>query len=328
MPDAIDTVEPTAAAAPKDLATGARRAPVARSDRAYWGVLYVTTFVFVFICIAFLVTLISSSIPAWRHSGIGLITSSNWDPQNSDYGALSLIVGTLETSLIALILGIPIGITAAVSIVHLVPRRLQTPLSSFVELLAAVPSVVYGMVGVVVLAPYFQADVLPWLQSVSGGFFLFSGTLSGYSILLAGVVLTIMVLPTIVALSRDAIARVPQDQVEGALSVGATKWQTLYRVVVPDARAGITGAVTLAAARALGETIAVAMVIGGNYHLSSSVAQGGATIAATIAQTFDGATALTISALAALAVILIAITATVNYAGRRMLHRAERGAYL
>jgi phosphate transport system permease protein len=137
-----------------------------------------------------------------------------------------------------------------------------------------------------------------------------------------------MVLPTIVALSRDAIATVPHDQVEGALSVGATKWQTLRKVVVPGARVGITGAVTLAAARALGETIAVAMVIGGNVHLSRSLAQGGTTIAAQIAQSFDGATALTISNLFALSVILIAITASVNLLGRRLLHRANRGAML
>ena len=328
MPEATTALKADASGHPDQAGERSRRSP-ARSDRAYWFVLYGIGIIFVAICATFLISTILNSLPAWRHSGFGLIFGTTWDPDNSQYGALPLIVGTLETSFIALLFAVPIGILVAVSIVHLVPVRLRTPLSSFVELLAAIPSVVYGMVGVLVLAPWFQQHLLPWLQSTTHNFVLFSGVaFSGYSVLLAGVVLFVMVLPTIVALSRDAIASVAHDQVEGAVSIGATRWQTIFRVVLPAARVGITGAVTLAAARALGETIAVAMVIGGAFKIHSSISQGGNTAAAAIATSWDGSTALTISALFALGVILIAITAAVNTAGRQMLSRANRGAQL
>ena len=294
----------------------------------YWGVLYGAAIVFAFICIALLLTLVVQSLPAWRNSGLGLFTGSTWDPINKQYGALPLIVGTLETAAIALLFAVPIGIAVALCIVHLLPAPLRTPFSSFVEMLAAVPSVVYGIVGLLLLAPWCQNVLYPWLNSVTHNFVLFSNVTSGYSTLLAGMVLFVMILPTIMALSRDAIAAVPKDQVEAALSVGATRWQTLYRVVLPDARAGITGAVTLASARALGETIAVSMVIGGAFGLSRSLFGQGNTIAATIATSWDDSTALTKSALVALALILVVLTAFVNYVGRRLLARSTQGATL
>lgn len=300
------------------------RKPRARSDFLYWGVLMVATGLFAVVTCTFLYILISSSIPAWRHSGISFIFGATWNPGAGTYGALPLIVGTLETTAIALILAVPMGFLVAIALVHLAPTRLRTPLSSFVEMLAAVPSVVYGIVGVLVLAPYFQQHFLPWLESVTHNFYLFSGNFSTTSVLLAGVVLFVMVLPTIVSLSRDAIAAVPHDRIEGALSVGATKWQTIFRVVLPDARRGLTGAVTLAAGRALGETIAVAMVIGGYFHLSHSLLSGGTTLASSLATQWDDSSALTKSALGGLAIILIAITAAVNFAGRRMIRRASQ----
>lgn len=313
----------------RDLAGGPKWRSPARSDGAYWFVLYGMALIFIAICAAFLVTTVLNSLPAWRHSGFGLIFGTTWDPDNAQYGALPLIFGTLETSFIALLFAVPLGLLVAVAIVHLIPNRFRSPISSFVELLAAIPSVVYGFIGILVLAPWFQQYLLPWLKSTTHNFPLFSGAaFSGYSILLAGVVLFVMVLPTIVALSRDAIASVAHDQVEGAMSIGATRWQTIFHVVLPAARTGIIGAVTLAAARALGETIAVAMVVGGAFKIHSSISQGGNTMAAAIATGWDGATALTISALFALGVILIAITAAVNTAGRRMLSRANRGAQL
>jgi len=320
---AVETV-----ATPAPIGPARRKLPLAGSDGAYWGLLYGVALIFVVVCVALLWSTIDNSLPAWRHSGIGLIFGATWDPQQNLYGALPLIAGTFETSFIALLFAVPIGILCAVAIVHLLPRRLRTPLSSFVELLAAIPSVVYGVVGILVLQPWFQSNLDPWLQSTTHNFVLFSGTFSGYGILLAGIVLFVMVLPTIVAFSRDAIASVPHDQVEGALSVGATKWQTIFHVVLPSARAGIVGAVTLAAARALGETIAVALVIGGSTRLSSSVLQSGDTLSAIIATTFDGASNLNQSALFALGVILIAITATVNAAGRQMLRHSNVGARL
>jgi len=322
------TTESAPPAVPEDRVPGRVKRPRARSDGLYWGILYGATLVFVVVCVAFLVTLVTSSFSAWRHSGLGLIFGTTWNPDKELYGALPLLVGTLETTIIALVLAVPLGILVAVALVHLVPRRLRTPLSSFVELLAAVPSVVFGGVGFLVLAPYFQQHFYPWLQSTTHSFYLFSGTFSTTSTLLAGIVLFVMVLPTIVALSRDAIATVPVEQVEGAMSLGATKWQILSRVVLPSSRTGITGAVTLAAARALGETIAVAMVIGNYFKINHSLLSGGTTLASALATQWDGATSLTISALGALAVILIAITASVNYLGRALLRRASQGALL
>jgi phosphate transport system permease protein len=325
-------IQPTTESAPAptsdDRDPGRSTRPRARSDAGYWGILYGVTLIFVAVCLTFLFTLVTSSFSAWRHSGLGLIYGRTWNPDRELYGALPLITGTLETSFIALLLAVPLGVLVAVSIVHLIPARLRTPLSSLVELLAAVPSVVYGMVGFLVLAPYFQLHFYPWLQSVTHGFYIFSGTFSTTSVLLAGIVLFVMILPTIVALSRDAIATVPLDQIEGAMSVGATRWQTLSKVVLPSARPGITGAVTLAAARALGETIAVAMVIGNYFKINHSLLSGGTTLASALATQWDGATALTVSALGALAVILIAITAIVNVTGRQLLRRANQGGLL
>lgn len=325
MTAASTAIEDPQIAPRSDQARRTRR-PSAWSDRVYWGILYGAAILFAFVCLAFLVTLVAQSLPGWRHTGIGLLWHSTWDPVNSQYGALPLIVGTLETSALALLFAVPIGIAVALAIVHLIPSALRTPLSALVELLATVPSVIYGIIGVIVLAPYCQNHLFPWLNSITHNFVLFSDVTSGQSVLLAGMVLFVMVLPTIVSLSRDAIAAVPHDQVEGALSVGATKWQTLYRVVLPSARVGITGAVTLGAARALGETIAVLFIVGGSFTISASLFAHGNTIAATIATTWDDSTALTKSVLCSLALILIAITATLNYAGSRLLARSRKGA--
>lgn len=321
-------IETVAAPAPRDPTRRRRKLPLVGSDGVYWGVLYGVGVIFLAICGAFLYSTIDNSLAAWRHSGLGLITSSNWDPDGSDYGALPLILGTLETSFIALLFAVPIGILCAVTMVHLVPRRLRTPLSSFVELLAAIPSVVYGMVGALVLVAWFQSNLSPWLASVTHNFVLFSGPFPGNSTLLAGLILFVMILPTIAAFSRDAIASVPHDQIEGALSVGATKWQTIYRVVLPSARAGLTGAVTLGAARAVGETIAVAMVIGNATVFHASLLKTGGTLAATIANEWIDATSLTTSALFALGTMLIVLTATINAVGRQLLRRSQVGQSL
>jgi len=326
MSETTDTAAP--AATVKDPAGRPKRRP-AGSDTLYKSVLYGASGLFALVCIGFIWGVVSPSIPAWKASGLSIIYGTTWDPSSGTFGAFPLILGTVETTAIALFLAIPIGIGTALTIVHLLPRRVKIPVSSAVELLAAVPSVVYGMFGLVILAPIFSGHVEPWLASLTGGHFPFSGTPEGISVLLAGVVLFVMVLPTIVALSRDVIDTVPHDQIEGALSVGASRWQMLYRVVLPGARTGIVGAVTLATARALGETIAVAMVIGGNPKLANSLFSPGSTLAATIATEFQGSTTQELAYLAALAVILMAITISVNSAGRRIIRRSSvKGALL
>ena len=239
--------------------------------------------------------------------------------QRTKFGALPIIVGTLATTAIALFFAIPIGVGSALAIVHVLPDRLRILFSSLVELLAAVPSVVYGLWGLLVLAPWFESTVQPALAHITGSKFPFQATPEGVSILLAGCVLFIMILPIIAALSRDAIAVVPREQFEGALSLGATKWQVLRKVVLPAARTGIVGAVTLGTARALGETVAVAMVIGLNPLFPPSLFSTAATLASTIAVQFQDASPLQVAALGALAVILMAMTGIVNWFGRRLV---------
>lgn len=327
MPEA--TAAPERTAPRSTLLAGGRMRSSARRDLPYWATLYGAAAIFVVICGVLLYSTIWGSWPAWQHSGLGLLTGTVWDPGNGQYGALPLLVGTLETTLIALLFGVPMGVLTAVAIVFLVAPRLRTPMSSFVELLAAIPSVVYGFIGLLIIVPWGGNTLFPWLQSTTHNFILFSGEQpGGPSVLIAGIVLFIMVLPTVVAFSREAIAVVPDELIEGSLSLGATRWQTIFRVVLPAARTGIVGAVTLAAARALGETIAVSMVIGGSFTTSGSILNPGNTLAATIATTWDDASALTHAALLALGVILIVIAALINGLGRALIARGTRGARL
>ncbi|MGD0943502.1 MAG: phosphate ABC transporter permease subunit PstC [Acidimicrobiales bacterium] len=293
-----------------------------KSDWAYLLILYGVSGLFALICVVFLISVIVSSVPAWRHSGLSILYGRTWSQATDSFGALPIIAGTLLTTAIALVLAIPIGIGSALAIVHVLPGRARIFASSLVELLAAVPSVVYGLWGLLVLAPWFEKTVEPDLADITNGHWPFNPPFEGVGVLLAGCVLFVMILPMIVALSRDAIAVVPNDQFEGALSIGATKWQVLSRVVLPAARTGIVGAVTLATARALGETVAVAMVIGLNPLFPHSLLSTASTLASTIALQFQDATPLQVAALGALAVILMAMTAIVNWIGRRLIQRS------
>ena len=296
-----------------------------KSDFAHWGMLYGVSGLFAVICAVFLISVIVSSIPAWKHSGLSIIYGRTWNQGTDSFGALPIITGTVATTVIALVFAIPIGIGTAIAIVHVLPGKLRIFASSLIELLAAVPSVVYGLWGLLVLAPWFQVTVEPDLAKLTASHFPFQAQREGISLLLAGSVLFIMILPMIVALSRDAIAIVPHDQFEGALSVGATKWQVLRKVVLPAARTGIVGAVTLATARALGETVAVALVIGLNPLFPQSVFSTASTLASTIAVQFQDATPLQVAALGSLAVILMFMTAVVNWIGRLLIRRAAVG---
>jgi len=290
-----------------------------KSDWAYLLILYGVSGLFALICVVFLISVIVSSVPAWRHSGLSILYGRTWSQATDSFGALPIIAGTLLTTAIALVLAIPIGIGSALAIVHVLPGRARIFASSLVELLAAVPSVVYGLWGLLVLAPWFEKTVEPDLADITNGHWPFNPPFEGVGVLLAGCVLFVMILPIIAALSRDAIAVVPRDQFEGALSLGATKWQVLRKVVLPAARTGIVGAVTLGTARALGETVAVAMVIGLNPLFPPSLFSTAATLASTIAVQFQDATPLQVASLGALAVILMAMTAVVNWFGRRLV---------
>jgi phosphate transport system permease protein len=296
----------------------------ATSDRPYRFLLRGTALFFGAVIVLFVWSVVHTAWPAIQTFGIHLITGKTWVPGTGPYGALPLIIDTLLTTAIALVIAVPVGLASALALLFLIPQRLRSASSTLIELLAAVPSVVYGLWGLWFLIPWLNKTLDPFLAGITGGRWPFSGAQEGFSVLLAGIVLSIMILPTIVAISRDVISVVPKDLIEGGLSLGATRSQVFTRVVLPSARTGILGAIALGAGRALGETIAVAMVIGSNPQIPHSLFSTGATLASTIATEFGEASGNTGSALAALALMLMIITASVN-AGARVLTKRAQG---
>ncbi len=294
------------------------------SDRLYHVLLALVGGIFVLILVAFVVAMANQGVPAFSKLGFSFLWSSNWDPTHNHFGILTFLVGTLETTAIAVILTVPIGLGTALALAYLAPRRLRAPLGTAVELLAAVPSVVYGLWGLLVVAPFFRSQIEPGLSSVFGWTGLFGGANQGVGLLLAGVILFIMVLPTMVAISRDVLAAVPHDQVEGAMALGATRWQLLRKVVVPGARTGILGAFTLATGRALGETVAVALVIGNSTHLATSLKANAATIPSIIVSTFGEATGTELNVLFAMALVLLVVGVGVNILARMFVRGVKR----
>ena len=257
----------------------------------------------------------------WR-----FLVGQTWDPVHQVFGALPDIYGTLVTSLVAVVLALFVGVGGALFLTDLAPGYLRTPLSSLVELLAAIPSVVYGLWGIFVLAPLLRVYVEPFLGHTLGFIPLFSGPQIGIGMLAGGVILAIMILPTVTAISRDVIRAVPPEQREGALALGATRWEVMAQVVLPYARPGILGAIILGLGRALGETIAVTMVIGGRPQITHSLFDLGYTIAAVIANEFAEATyPLYLSALFELGLILLGVTMILNVLARLLVWRVSRG---
>ncbi len=292
----------------------------------YRGLLIAAAAVFVALVGWYLVSIIVQSKPAFSTLGFSWIFEKVWNPNRNKYGLLPFILGTFETTAIALVLAVPIGLGTAIALAHLVPDRMRPPLSTAVELLAAVPSVVYGLWGLIVLAPVFRSTVEPFLTSVLGWTGLFNGPNDGVGVLLAGVILFVMVLPTMVAISRDVLVVVPKEQVEGALALGATRWQVLRKVVVPGARTGILGGFTLAMGRALGETVAVALVIGNSPYIAHSIKAPAATLASLIVNNFGEATGTELSALFGAALVLLVIGITVNALARWLVRSSARAA--
>jgi phosphate transport system permease protein len=247
-----------------------------------------------------------------------------WDPVFDQYGALPFIYGTLVTSTVALALAVPIGIGAAVFLAELAPRRISNGLAFLIDLLAAVPSVIYGLLGIFVMVPLLRQYVEPALGKTLGFLPLFQGTPLGVGFLAAGAVLAIMVLPFIISISREVLLTVPVDQREAAVGLGSTRWEATWKVVIPFARTGILGSVFLALARALGETMAVTMVIGNDPRISASLFAPGYSIAAVIANEFTEATGeLYLSALIELGLVLFLITFILNGLARLLILATE-----
>lgn len=267
-----------------------------------------------------------NSNPARTKFGWHFLFTQTWDPVAGQFGALPFIYGTVVTSTLALLIAVPMGVGAAIFLAELAPPRLSNLLTFLIELLAAVPSVIYGLLGIFILVPLLQQYAAPALKATLGFTPLFKGTFYGVSYLSAGIVLSIMVVPFIVSVSREVLISVPRDQREAALALGASHWQTTWRVVVPYARKGIFGSIFLALARALGETMAVTMVIGNTPQIKASLLQPGYSIAAVIANEFTEATGdLYLSALIELGLVLFAVTFILNGLARLLILATERG---
>ena len=285
-------------------------------DNAYRAMLAVAALVVAALAAWFLVSIIIQAKPAFSTLGFSWIVQKVWDPSHGKYGLLPFILGTLEVTAIAVVLAVPIGLGAALALAYLVPQHTRSSLSTTVELLAAIPSVVYGLWGLVVLAPVFREYVEPFLTTVLGWTGLFNGPNQGVGLLLAGTILFVMILPTMVAISRDVLAVVPNEQVEGAMALGATRWQVLRKVVVPGARTGLLGAFTLATGRALGETVAVALVIGNSPYIAHSIKSPAATIPSLIVNNFGESTGTELAVLFGAGLVLLVIGITVNSVAR------------
>jgi phosphate transport system permease protein len=262
-----------------------------------------------------------------RHAfGWKFLITSEWDPALTDtFGALPFILGTLITSLIALLVAIPLGMGAAIFLSEVAPDWLSQPLGFLAELLAAVPSVVYGLWGLFAFIPLFVRPTSRLLEKTLGFLPLFQGPVYGPSRLAAGLLLAIMVLPTITAVSRDVLRAIPDDQREAALALGSTRWEMISQVLLPYGISGFLGAIILGLGRALGETIAVTMVIGNNLDLSASLLHPGYTMASIIANEFTEATfALYLNALIEIGLILFVITLLINLAARILIWRVSK----
>ena len=262
---------------------------------------------------------VGSALP--RHKfGFNFFRTSVWDPIFDHFGALPFIYGTLVTAAVSIILAVPLGIGAAIFLAELAPARVSDTLEFFIDLLAAVPSVIYGMLGVFIVVPLMRSYIQPALKSSLGFLPLFQGPAFGVGFLTAGIVLAIMIVPYIISVSREVLLSVPRDQREAALSLGATRWESTWKVVVPYARAGIFGSIFLALARALGETMAVAMVIGNTPAISISLLASGYSIAAVIANELTEATStLHYQSLIELGLVLFLLTFILNGLARIMI---------
>src|SRR5579863_1495710 len=286
---------------------------------------------FLFAASVFLVT-VFLVYELWIHSGpsrakfgFHFLTSKTWDPVADEFGALPFIYGTVVTSFIALIISVPLGVGAAIFLSELAPPRLSNSCTFLVELLAAVPSVIFGLLAIFTLVPIMRQYVEPFLKHTLGFLPQFEGPAYGVGYLTASMILSVMTFPFIISISREALLAVPREQREAALALGATQWESTWQVVVPYARLGIIGSIFLALARALGETMAVTMVIGNDTGIHTSLLSPGYTIAAMIANNFTEATGdVFLSALVELGLVLFALTMVLNAAAQLLIIATTR----
>jgi len=297
-----------------------------RSDRIYRGILTGLALALPALILIILGVLFVGALPALRRFGPSFLWTSTWDPVAEIYGAAPMIFGTIASSILALVIAVPLALSVAIFLTEFSPRWLRQPVAFVIELLAAIPSVVYGTWGIFVLIPFLRNNVVPPLKAVLGWTPFFQGVFYGNSLLAGGIILAIMIVPYIAAVSREVLLAVPSSQREAALAMGATRWEAVRSAVLPYGRAGLIGGVILGLGRALGETMAVTMLIGNRHDIGFSVFQPAYTMAAAIANEFSEATThLYLSALFEVGLILFVLTVVVNAIARFLIWRVARG---
>lgn len=298
------------------------------ADLLFAGVLFATAATIPILAILLAIEMLQEGFPAFTEFGLDFLTASTWNPVTQEFGVLPAIYGTIATSGIALVLAIPIGLGAAVFLAELAPRWIAQPVSFLIEMLAAIPSVIIGLWGLFVVVPIIR-QVEVFLGSRFGFLPIFSGPAFGIGLLAASVLLAVMILPIITAVTRDVLRAVPLSQREAMLALGATRWETISRAVLPYGRSGVVGASILALGRALGETLAVSMVIGNAFKILPSLFSPATTLSSLIATQFREAdTPLYLSALMAAGLVLFAITVVVNVAARLLIWRLGSQAHV
>ncbi len=298
-----------------------------RSDRIYKLALTLLALALPLLTVVILGVLFVNALPALRRFGPSFLWTSTWDPVAEVYGAAPMIFGTLASSLLALLIAVPLALGVAILLTEFAPRALRQPIAFLVELLAAIPSVVYGTWGIFVLIPFLRQHVVPPLKAVFGWTPFLQGVFYGNSLLAGGIILAIMIVPYIAAVSREVLLAVPGSQREAALAMGATRWEAVRSAVLPYGRAGLIGAIILGLGRALGETMAVTMLIGNRHDIGISVLQPAYTMAAAIANEFSEATTdMYRSALFEVGLVLFVLTVAVNAIARILIWRVARGA--
>lgn len=315
-------LEPEAQAPPLALRSQAGN----RGDRVFrWVVTGAACAILVLVVLIAFKMIDASSLAIGRF-GPGFLFGTTWDPVFEEFGALPFLYGTLASSLIALLIGAPLSLGAAIYLSEMAPDWLRTPVSALVELLAAIPSVVYGLWGIFVLAPWLRSTVQPFFGKTLGFLPLFQGPAYGFGMLAGGLILAIMIVPTITAVSRDVMRAVPGTQREAMLALGATRWETTRVAVLPYAGSGIVGAVILGLGRALGETMAVTMVIGNRPEISASLFAPSYTMASVIANEFTEATYdLYLAVLIEIGLVLFGVTLLLNALARLLVWRIAYG---
>lgn len=281
-------------------------------DKVYRTILFAAATSILLIVAAVFYMMVQSSMPTLQRFGIGFLWASEWNPSQELFGALPFIYGTVVSSILALLIAVPISLGIAVFLVEQAPKKIAKPIAFMIELLAAIPSVVYGLWGIFVLAPFIRTYLGPVLQDNLGFLPIFQGRLTGIGMLTGGIILAIMITPIITAVVRDVLEAVPNTQREAALALGATKWETTM-IVLGNAASGIAGAVVLGLGRAVGETMAVTMVIGNSPQITASLFEPAYTIASVLAANFADATdELYLSALIEMALVLFLVTVVIN----------------